>query len=218
LTRIEVRLFAALRERAGHGRTTVEIASGGGIDEVWAALALGEEPPGLAVAVNRSYADRTTPLADGDEVAFIPPVSGGAVPTSVAITDRPLDVGSVIASVADEGAGAIASFVGVVRATGRFGPGVTHLHYEVYEEMCRTEIERACAQAAANDDLRSIAVSHRSGLCALGEPTVAIAVSSPHREAAFTACRFLIEELKRSAPIWKKEQYVDGAEWVGQGS
>ena len=219
MTRIEVRLFAALRERAGFGRMSVDVHPGGGIADVWAALGLGDEPPGLAVAVNRAYADRGTPLADGDEVAFIPPVSGGAaVAARIEITDRPLDVGSVIASVGDDEAGAIASFVGVVRHTGRYGPGVTHLRYEVYEEMCRAEIERACDRANAENDLRAIAVTHRSGLCALGEPTVAIAVSAPHREAAFAACRFLIEELKRSAPIWKKEQYVDGAEWVGQGS
>lgn len=218
MTRIEVRLFAALRERAGYGRRSVEIAPDGGVADVWAALDLGDEPSGLAVAVNRAYSDRDATLADGDEVAFIPPVSGGEAATRVEITERPLDVAAVIATVSDEEAGAVASFVGVVRSTGRYGPGVTHLRYEVYEEMCRSEIERACARAIAENDLRSIAVTHRSGLCRLGEPTVAIAVSAPHRAAAFAACRFLIEELKRSAPIWKKEQYLDGAEWVGQGS
>ena len=219
MTRVEVRLFAALRERAGSGRRTVEIAPGGGIDDVWAALDLGVEPPGVAVAVNRRYSERTVELSDGDEVAFIPPVSGGEVMIPrVAITPSPLDIGAVVASVGADEAGAICTFVGTVRATGRFGPGVTHLLYEVYEEMCRSEIERACARAMADWELRAVAVSHRSGLCALGEPTVAIAVSAPHRDAAFAACRFLIEELKRSAPIWKKEQYVDGAEWVGQGS
>lgn len=218
---VRVRLFAGLRERAGVRERALALGDDATAADVWPALELGLEPPGLAVAVNRVYADRTVALRDGDEVALIPPVSGGAGETSarvhVELTAEPIDLGGVVALVADPAAGAIATFLGTVRSSSRERE-VEHLDYEAYPEMAVQELRSIAGAAAARHGLLAIAVHHRTGLCAIGETTVAIACSSPHRAEAFAACRETIEALKQRVPIWKREQYVDGAAWIGQGS
>ena len=208
--RVRVRLFAGLRERAGWTEREVEASS---LNEVWAALDLGEEPDGLLYAVNQEYADRDRTLAEGDEVAVIPPVSGGAF----RLVDGPLDLGAVIAEVADERAGAIATFQGTVRRQSR-GREVIALEYEAYGGMAEKVMAEIAEGVKGRYDLCEVAVAHRVGRCEVGEVSVAIAVSAPHRQDALAACRDVIEELKERVPLWKKELYEGGEEWIGRGS
>ncbi len=217
MIRVRVRLFAMLRERAGRSSVDVELADGATAGDVWASLGIGEEPPTLGLAVNRAYADRSTTLADGDEVAFIPPVSGGAIEPYVELTDDPIDLGALVARVAHSGAGAIATFSGTVRDHSR-ERDVQRLEYEIYAEMAIRELGRIAHEVAERHALLAIGVVHRAGVCEIGETTVAIACSAPHRAQALEACRETIDALKKSVPIWKREVYRDGAAWIGQGS
>jgi molybdopterin synthase catalytic subunit len=214
---IRVRLFAMLRERAGASTVEVELPAGATAGDVWSHLGLGAEPPGLAIAVNTAYADRSTPLTGGDEVALIPPVSGGAVAPYVALTDAVIDLGELVNRVADRGAGAIATFSGTVRDSSR-DQDVERLEYEIYTEMAIAELTRIAAAVAERHGLLGIGIVHRGGRCEIGETTVAIACSAAHRPAALEACRETIDTLKQRVPIWKKEIYRDGASWIGQGS
>ena len=209
--RITVRLFAGLRERAGWSRRELEGVTR--VADVWAALDLGDEPPGLAYAVNREYADRDRELADGDEVALIPPVSGGAFLLSA----EPLDLRAVVQEVQRNEAGAIATFVGTTRRHSR-GRSVLYLDYEAYPEMAEQMMRGLAATLKEKHDLCEVAIHHRIGRVDIGEPSVAIAVSAPHRHAALEACREAIDTLKETIPLWKKEVYEGGEEWIGRGS
>jgi len=209
--RITVRLFAALRERAGWSEREVEIPEGSAVGDVWPRLDLGDEPPGLAYARNREYAAREDALSAGDEVAVIPPVSGGAFRVEAA----PLDLDAVVAEVADPGAGAIATFVGITRLHSR-GRTVTHLEYDAYPEMAEAEMARIAAAVRARHDVLNVAIAHRTGHIPLGEASVIIAVSAAHRGAAMDACREAIDTLKQTVPIWKKEVFEGGEEWIGR--
>jgi molybdopterin synthase catalytic subunit len=211
--KVAVRLFAALRERAGAREAALELDEGASVDDVWPALGLGEEPAGLVYAVNRTYVERGTLLADGDEVALIPPVSGG----SFVLSDEPLSLERAAAEVASEGAGAIATFVGTTRARSR-GRDVIRLEYEAYEGMAEAEMERIASVLLDRHDIIDVAIHHRVGPVEIGETSVVIAVSAAHRAAAFDACREAIDTLKQTVPLWKKELYVGGEEWIGQGS
>jgi molybdopterin synthase catalytic subunit len=210
---VTVRLFAGLRERAGTGRRALDLPDGARVAEVWPSLELGDEPAGLVYAVNRAYVDRDSELSDGDEVALIPPVSGGAF----RLTDRPIDLAAVVAEVEDERAGAIATFLGTVRAESR-GHRVVRLEYEAYEGMAENVMAELAEQLAARYDLCAVAITHRIGVCEIGEASVAIAVSAPHRQDALAACKDAIDTLKETVPLWKKEVYEGGEEWVGRGS
>ena len=209
--RVTVRLFAGLRERAGSARVELEDVTR--VEDVWPALDLGAEPPGLLYAVNRSYAERGQELADGDEIALIPPVSGG----SFRLVDGPLDVAAVLREVEDPEAGGLASFVGTVRRRSR-GRDVLHLEYEAYEEMAEPMLSRLGDELTERHGLCAVAIHHRLGRVEIGEASVVIAVSAPHRSAALDACREAIETLKTTIPLWKKEIYAGGEEWVGRGS
>ena len=211
--KVAVRLFAALRERAGAREAALELDEGASVDDVWPALGLGEEPAGLVYAVNRTYVERGTLLADGDEVALIPPVSGGAF----VLSDEPLSLERAAAEVASDGAGAIATFVGTTRARSR-GREVIRLEYEAYEGMAEAEMERIAGVLRDRHDVIDVAIHHRVGPVEIGETSVVIAVSAAHRAAAFDACREAIDTLKQTVPLWKKELYVGGEEWIGQGS
>jgi molybdopterin synthase catalytic subunit len=211
--KVAVKLFAALRERAGTRERSLELAEGASVDDVWPALGLGDEPAGLVYAVNRAYVDRDHALAEGDEVALIPPVSGGAF----VLSDTPLSLERVATEVATDDAGAIATFVGTTRAHSR-GREVIRLEYEAYEGMAEAEMERIAGQLRERHDLIDVAIHHRIGPVEIGETSVVIAVSAPHRAAAFDACREAIDTLKQTVPLWKKELYVGGEEWIGQGS
>ena len=209
--KITVRLFAGLRERAGVARLDVEGVER--VDDVWAKLDLGDEPAGLLYAVNRAYVDRGAALRDGDEVALIPPVSGGAF----RISTEPLDIAQVVAEAASDDAGAVASFVGTVRRRSR-DRDVVHLEYEAFEEMAEPMLAELAAALTAKHGLSAVAIHHRVGRVEIGEPSVAIAVSAAHRAAALEACREAIDTLKETIPLWKKEVYVGGEEWIGRGS
>ncbi len=210
---VEVRLFAALREAAGAGRRTLQLPEDATIGDVWSALQLGAEPSGLVYAVNRAYAERAHPLADGDEVAVIPPVSGG----DFLLSDEPLSVDAVVAEVRTPAAGAIATFAGTTRAQSR-GRDVVRLEYEAYEGMAEQEMARIGASLRENHDVLAVAIHHRTGVVDVGEMSVVIAVASAHRAAALRACQEAIDTLKETVPLWKKEIYVGGEEWIGQGS
>jgi molybdopterin synthase catalytic subunit len=209
--RIRVRLFAGLRERAGWSERELDGVES--VGDVWGVLDLGAEPEGLLYAVNRAYAPRDRELADGDEVALIPPVSGGAF----RISDEPLDVAGVVAEVADERAGGIATFLGTTRIQSR-GRTVVHLEYEAYTEMAEDVMAQIADDLKRRYDLCAIAIHHRVGRVGIGETSVAIAVSAPHRQDALAACRDAIDTLKETVPLWKKEVYEGGEEWIGRGS
>jgi molybdopterin converting factor subunit 1 len=210
---VTVRLFAGLRERAGTGERELELPEGATLADVWPALRLGEEPPGLLYAVNREYAGRDQPLADGDEVAVIPPVSGGAF----RLSEEPLDLERVVGEVADDGVGAIATFVGTTRSESR-GRAVLYLEYEAYEGMAEKVMEELAAGLMGKHELSAVAIHHRTGRVEIGERSVVIAVSAPHRQAALAACAEAIDRLKETVPLWKKEVYEGGAQWIGRGS
>jgi molybdopterin synthase catalytic subunit/molybdopterin converting factor small subunit len=208
---VTVRLFAGLRERAGWSSRALE-----GIEtvaDVWPALALGDEPPGLLYAVNKQYAERGQALADGDEVALIPPVSGG----DFRLSEEPLSLDAVVAEVLSDDAGAIATFSGTTRVQSR-GRTVLHLDYEGYPGMAEQVMAEIADDLRARYDLRGIAVHHRVGRVGIGETSVVIAVSAPHRSDALAACRDAIDVLKERVPLWKKEVYEGGEEWIGRGS
>ncbi len=209
--RIRVRLFAGLRERAGWSERELDGVET--VGEVWPALALGDEPPGLLYAVNREYAATDRALADGDEVALIPPVSGGAF----RISDEPLDAGAVVAEVADERAGGVATFLGTTRIESR-GRTVRYLEYEAYPEMAEGVMAQIADDLKRRYDLCEVAIHHRVGRVGIGETSVAIAVSAPHRQDALAACKDAIDTLKETVPLWKKEVYEGGEEWIGKGS
>jgi molybdopterin synthase catalytic subunit len=210
---VEVRLFAALREAAGGGRRSVELPHAATVGDVWPALGLGAEPAGLVYAVNREYADRSASLEDGDEVALIPPVSGGAF----RLSEAPLCVDEAITEVRSPAAGAIATFVGTTRQRSR-GRDVVRLEYEAYEGMAEREMERIAEALRARHDVLDVAIHHRVGVVDIGEMSVVVAVSAAHRAAALHACHEAIDTLKETVPLWKKEIYVGGEEWIGQGS
>jgi molybdopterin synthase catalytic subunit/molybdopterin converting factor small subunit len=211
--RIGVRLFAGLRELAGTRATEVELPEGATAGDVWPALDLGAEPPGLLIAVNKSYVGRDSVLAAGDEVALIPPVSGGAFRLSA----EPLSLEDAVREVASDDAGAIATFTGTTRAHSR-GRDVIQLEYEAYEGMAEAEMERIAASLKERYALVDVSIHHRVGIVEVGETSVVIAVSSAHRADALAACADAIDTLKGSVPLWKKEIYVGGEEWIGQGS
>jgi molybdopterin synthase catalytic subunit/molybdopterin converting factor small subunit len=207
---VRVRLFAGLRERAGWSQREIDAAT---VGDVWAALDLGDEPAGLLYAVNKAYAERDRPLADGDEVALIPPVSGGAF----VLSGEPLSLDRVVDEVRDERAGAIATFTGTTRIQSR-GRSVEHLDYEAYEGMAEAVMAEIAESLQARYELCAIAIHHRIGRVGIGDTSVVIAVSAPHRGDALAACRDAIDTLKDRVPLWKKETYDGGEEWIGQGS
>jgi molybdopterin synthase catalytic subunit/molybdopterin converting factor small subunit len=208
---VRVKLFAGLRERAGWSERELEDVRR--LDEVWPALELGPEPKGLLYAVNKEYAPRDRELGDGDEVALIPPVSGG----DFRLSEEPLSLDAAVAEVAWDEAGAIATFIGTTRVQSR-GRTVKHLEYEAYAGMAEKVMAEIADELRARYELCEIAIHHRTGRVEIREPSVVIAVSAPHRRDALAACQDAIDELKERVPLWKKEVYFGGEEWIGRGS
>jgi MoaE-MoaD fusion protein len=208
---VTVKVFAGLRERAGWAERELEDVAR--VGDVWAALDLGEEPAGLLYAVNRDYADAHRALSEGDEVALIPPVSGGAF----RLSNAPLSLDTVVDEVRSEAAGAIATFIGTTRVHSR-DRTVRHLDYEAYEEMAEQVMAEIAGELKERYDLCEIAIHHRTGRVEIGEASVVIAVSAPHRQDALAACKDAIDTLKERVPLWKKEVYEGGEEWIGRGS
>lgn len=200
--KVSVRLFAQLRERAGARELELELPEGAVVADALAAVE--DLAAGLPVvlAVNREYAPRDAELHAGDEIALIPPVSGGASPW-VRITGEPLDLGALAERVGDPRAGAVVTFTGATRE-------VDHLDYEAYEDMALERMRAVVDAAVERHGLCAAAAEHRVGRVGLGEPSVAVAVSAPHRGEAFVGAREIIDELKATAPIWKREE----GEWV----
>ena len=213
--RVSVRLFAGLRERAGGQHVEVELPDGAVVEDLLAAMGstpVGPLAPGqCVVAINREYAPRDEPIREGDEVALIPPVSGGSDVADrvreVRVTDEPLDVAALSAAVRDPRAGAVVLFEGVTRE-------VPELEYEAYAEMAAERLRAIGEEEAARHGLCAVALEHRVGVVPLGEPSVVVAASAPHRGEAFAGARELIDRIKAEAPIWKRE--VDGGKgrWV----
>lgn len=210
---VRVRLFAGLRERAGSGSVDVELPDDAAVGDVWPALSLGDEPPGLLFAVNRAYAERGERLAPGDEVAVIPPVSGG----DFRLSQEPLSLEGAVDEVRQEDAGAVATFVGTIRRRSR-DRDVLYLEYEAFEGMAEKVMSDLATELKRRHDLCEVAIHHRVGRIEIGETSVVIAISAPHRAAALTACREAIDQLKVTVPLWKKEVYEGGEEWIGRGS
>jgi MoaE-MoaD fusion protein len=209
--RVTVKVFAGLRERAGWAQRELEGVAR--VGDIWPALDLGDEPGGLLYAVNREYAAADRMLADGDEVALIPPVSGGAFRLSA----EPLSLEAVVDEVRSDDAGAIATFVGTTRVRSR-DRTVVHLDYEAYEEMAEQVMAQIAAELIGRYELCAIAIHHRTGRVDIGEASVIVAVSAPHRQDALAACKDAIDTLKERVPLWKKEFYEGGEEWIGRGS
>ena len=206
--KVSVRLFAGLRERAGSRYIDVELPDGANVSDLLAAMAatpVGEIQAGqCVVAINREYADLAEAIRPEDEIALIPPVSGGAGSVrSVRVTEEPLDVAAVSAAVRDPRAGAVVVFEGVTREVGE-------LEYEAYEDMALERLRRIGEEEAERHGLCAVALEHRVGTVPLSEPSVLVAASAPHRGEAFHGARALIDRIKTEAPIWKLE--VDGAD------
>ena len=241
--RVRVRLFAIQRELAGTREVGLDLPPETSIEDAWSALvaihpALAPGRAYVRFARNTDYADPDTPLEDGDELAIIPPVSGGAG-AEEGVDDRILElrdepfgtsiIGELGERLATEVDGAIVGFVGRTRTTpGTPAPGqeaeavrhvgrsVESLGYEAHEPMALAMLERIADEIAERFDVRRIAIVHRTGEVPLGEPSVAVVAVAPHRDAAFAAARYAIDETKARAPIWKAERFADGQVWVGE--
>jgi len=201
---VRVRLFAALRERAGSGALELELPDGALVRDALARMRELTDGVPVVMAVNHEYADEDVELHAGDEVALIPPVSGGSVGSlHVRVTHEPLVLDPLVERVRDPRAGAVVTFQGVTRE-------VSQLDYDAYVEMAQRKIGEIVAAAIERHGLCAAAAGHRVGVVPLSEPSVIVAASAPHRDAAFAGAREIIDEIKAQAPIWKKEE----GEWV----
>lgn len=215
--RVTVLFFGVLKEMFASASQTLELPDGATVDAVlghYRALAP-QQPklwPALAIAVNQCYAARSCPLRNGDEVALLPPVSGGA-PAAVALVRERIDSAALADAVKQGEDGAVVVFDGIVRNNTR-GRRTLYLVYEAYEDMALRLMQGLAAEAIAQHGVRQVALVHRLGQLEVGETSVLIAVSSAHRAQAFEACRWLIDTLKKTVPIWKKEHFEDGAVWA----
>lgn len=224
---ITLRYFALWREILGRAEETREVPAGTTVAALCDAVTA--DQPRLAalrrstmLMVNQEYAPADAVLRDGDEVAFIPPVSGGSDDGAPAggprtlfkVVETELDVRDVLDAVADPGAGAVVSFTGAVRDHS-LGKAVTGLTYEAYPAAAEKLMAQIGAEIAGRWPVRGVAIIHRTGHLAVGEASVVIGVSAPHRHDAFAACEYAITRLKEIVPIWKKEAYTDGAVWIG---
>jgi molybdopterin synthase catalytic subunit len=218
--RVMVRTFAILRELAPP-RSELELPADATAAVAWTTLEVGH--PGLTphrpfvrVAHNGAYAAWETPLADGDEVAFLPPVSGGAA--MAALTDGPIDIAALEALIAGSAVGAVVTFVGRARDRSDDERTVVELEYEVYPEMATVELAAIADEAEARWPGTAVAVVHRHGVVPIGEAAVAIVTGAAHRAEAYEANRFVIEAIKQRLPIWKRERFADGSEWKRPGA
>ena len=238
---IRVRLFAIQRELAGARDVTLELADGADIEAAWAGLVerypvLAPGRPSMRFARNGEYADPATALADGDEVAMIPPVSGGADGPAdgiriLELRDAPFGT-AILAELADRLAvpqdGAFVGFLGRTRSTpGTPAPGqeaeaarhagraVESLEYEAHDAMALAVLATIADEVDARFGVTRLAIVHRTGEVPLGEPSIAVAAAAPHRDTAFAAARYAIDETKARAPIWKAERFADGHVWIG---
>lgn len=216
---VTVRCFATLRELAAD-RTTLTLPPGAVVADAWAALTqaypgLVPHRPFVRAARNGAYAAWEAALDDGDQVAFLPPVSGGG-PSG--LTDTVIDVRGLEAAVAATGHGALVSFVGRARDRADDDREVLELEYEAYREMATDVLAEIVGEAEGRWRGCAVAVVHRVGVVPIGEAAVAIVTAAPHRSEAYDASRFVIEAIKERLPIWKRERFADGTEWKRPGA
>lgn len=215
--RVKVIYFGMLRDLAGRSEETLDLPDGTGTGALFAGIRhrfpeLDRFANSLALAVNLEYVTRERELRDGDEVALIPPVSGGA-PSRCAVVTEAIDAAATVQALKAGEDGAVVVFDGIVRNNSR-GRRTLYLEYEAYVPMALREMESLAAQALQKFAIRDLRIVHRIGRLDIGETSVLIAVVSAHRAAAFDACRWLIDTLKKQVPIWKKEFFEDGAVWA----
>ncbi len=221
---VRVLFFGILKDLLSSSGEAVLLPEGATVAQLLERLRNGAAHPvwsTLAVAVNREYATASAVLHEGDEVALLPPVSGGSeairgpepAVTHVALTYQRIDRAVLVAGCQQPSDGAVVVFDGVVRDNTR-GRKTLYLNYEAYEEMALAEMAKLAAEARTRFAVDRVAVVHRLGRLEIGESSIVIVVSSAHRGAAFDACRWLIDTLKRTVPVWKKEHFADGAVWT----
>jgi MoaE-MoaD fusion protein len=220
--RVHVLFFGQLKEITGVSEEDAELSDGARVEDLFERYGrrfprLAEFRPSIAASVNQEYAGWRAPLASGDEVAFLPPVSGGqqtAVADDIFLLVRePIAPRELVESLKARDDGAVVVFDGFVRNHFK-GQRTLYLEYEAYEPMAYSKMREIGAEIRANFKIHRLAIVHRLGRLEIGETSVLIAVSSPHRGAAFDACRYAIDTLKRAVPIWKKEYFVGGAVWA----
>jgi len=220
--RIRVLFFGQLREIVGVAEDDADLSEGAQVQDLFERYSrrfpkLAEFRPSIAASVNQEYAEWRARLAPGDEVAFLPPVSGGQAVTLAEdifqLVREPIDSRALIESVKAPEDGAVVVFDGFVRNNFK-GRRTKFLEYEAYEPMAQAKIREIGAHIRANFPVHRIAIVHRLGRLEIGETSVLIAVASAHRAAAFDACRYAIDAIKRAVPIWKKEHFTDGAVWA----
>ena len=214
--RISVRLFAGHRERAGRSEVELEVPEGATVGRLASDVnrrfpGLTEDPDSLVIAVNREYRDHLHKLRDGDEVALIPPVSGGA--DLIEITREPLDPEAITAQVRKRSNGAVLTFLGTTRAQ-TADRAVLHLEYEAYEPMALNKLTEIAAEIRDRWDVEDVAISHRLGRLDIEDISLVVAVASPHRKDAFEACQYSVDRIKEIVPIWKKEYFEGGEVWI----
>jgi molybdopterin synthase catalytic subunit len=226
---VHVLAFGVLKDALGEGAVSVEIPEGASVADLLAEIARRNPEArliGIAVGVNSVYAQANQPLLDGDEVALLPPVSGGSAFTDdgaarnprvqqdqIELTHSAIEAGRLVAEAKCGEDGAIVIFDGIVRNNSR-GRRSLYLDYEAYEEMALRQIGELAIEARSRFGIRAVTIVHRLGRLAVGETSVLIIVASAHRAQAYEASRWLIDTLKQTVPIWKKETFVDGAVWA----
>ncbi len=217
--RVTALLFARLREQAGADRVGLELPAGATVADAYSELrrlhpALEERRGVVRAALNQEFAGWDDPLGEGDEVAFIPPVSGGSeAGVLFELTTQPLDARRIETAVARAGAGAICTFTGVVRDSSR-GRETIRLEYEAYRGMAESQMRAIATEIAERWPEARVAMAHRTGVLEIGEASVVVSVSSPHRADAIAACKWGIDRLKETVPVWKKEVFADGEVWI----
>ena len=218
---VHVRCFALLRELSAD-RTELSLNDGATIEDAWAELArrhpaLAPHRPYVRAARNGAYAAWEEPLAEQDEIAFLPPVSGGGGATRTAISEGAIDEAALAAGLAGDAHGAVVSFVGRARNRADDGREVLELEYEAYGPMAERVLAEIASEAADRWDA-SVGIVHRIGLVPIGEASVVIVSAAAHRDAAYQASRYVIEAIKERLPIWKRERFADGSEWKRPGA
>jgi len=216
---IQVLFFGILRDLTGRSRDLLDLPENATLGDVLSHYEkqvprLSGLTSALAMSVNQEYAGPEARLNPGDEVALLPPVSGGVEePRHAAIVREAINTEALVAGIKRPEDGAVAVFEGIVRNHSR-GRGTLYLDYDAYEQMALKQMESLATQALSQFQVRDVAVIHRLGRIEIGETSVLIVVAAAHRGAAFDACRWLIDTLKRTVPIWKKEHFADGAVWA----
>ncbi len=215
MIRVRVLAFGVLKDALGPDATEVVLTDGATVTDLLTQIAAHHPHAvlrGIAVSVNAEYAPTTHSLRDGDEVGLLPPVSGGS-PQSVHLTREPIDAEALVAGAKHGEDGAVVVFDGIVRNHSR-GRQTLHLDYEAYEEMALRQLHEIAGQARDQFGVRHVSIVHRLGRLQIGETSVLIVVASAHRAQAYEASRWLIDTLKKTVPIWKRETFVDGTVWA----